>query len=312
MEIIQGFSTTTFIDNAYISIGIYDGVHTGHQAVLKTLVNDARAGNGVSCIITFHPHPVRVLRMGYNPPPQITSTVHKMRLLAQLGIDYCFIIEFNNRFAKISPETFFESILATHFNIKELCVGYDCSFGKDKSGSLNLLRKMSKERDFILKVIDPVKIDDIVVSSSMIRKLIIAGELELVKLMTGRPYSLWGTVVAGNTFGRKIGYPTANLDPHHEALPPSGVYIVNVQLEGKSYQGLMNIGYRPTFFDKYGYEEIIEVHILDFNKNIYGKDMEIIFLKKIRDEKRFSTTQSLIRQIKQDEREAKKYFGKLT
>lgn len=308
MNIIQGFSDNLHIPDAYLSIGVFDGVHIGHQAVLKTLIDDARRQNGTSCVITFHPHPLRLLRPN-DAPPQITSTGHKMQLLASLGIDYCFVLKFDTQLAHLDPEEFINTLLLRHFTIREICVGYDCTFGKDKAGTLDLLVKTSSVHNFVVKQINPVKIDTIVVSSSMIRRLIIAGELDLVEIMCGRKYSLWGTVIKGDTIGRKIGYPTANLDPHHEAIPPSGVYIVQIRMEGATYPGIMNIGYRPTFFERQDLKEVIEVHILDFDNQLYNKEMEVIFVKKLREERRFSNTNLLIRQIQQDELETRRYFG---
>lgn len=305
MKIIQGFSYPAKLKNAYLTIGVYDGVHKGHSYVLSTLVKDAVKGNGKSVVVTFHPHPLRVLMPEF-APPHITSTGHKMRLLEQLGIDYCFVINFDTVFSKISPESFLNDYLIKHFDIKEICVGYDSAFGHEKQGNLDLLISLGKKHNFIVNHIPPLEIDGVIVSSTHIRKLIIAGEFELVELMLGRPYSLFGTVVQGDTIGREIGYPTANIDPHHEAIPPSGVYVVKVFLNTKKYVGILNIGYKPTFKEKNNFIETIEVHILDFNIDIYGKDIEIVFLKKLRDERRFASTKQLIEQIKIDEQNARK------
>jgi len=307
MKILTGLNQDTILENAFLTIGVYDGVHIGHRKILETLVNDARKNNGNSAVITFHPHPLRLLLPQYCPP-LITSTGHKMSLIEQIGIDYCFVIPFTKEFAQTPAETFFNNDIFKHFQVSEICVGYDFTFGKDKKGNMQLLSELSEKNNFTLKKIDPVKLDDLIVSSSQIRKLIIAGEFELAELMLGRKYSLWGTVVEGYTIGRKIGYPTANLDPHHEAIPPSGVYIVKLILDGKIYKGILNIGYRPTFQEKKDLKETIEVHIFDFNENIYAKNVEVIFLKKLRDEKRYPDTQSLVTRINMDVQQAKKYF----
>ncbi len=309
MKTITGLNTDKLIKNTFLTIGVYDGIHIGHRLILETLVNDARINNGNSVVITFHPHPMRLLLPEYCPP-LITSTGHKLDLLENIGIDFCFIIPFTKEFSETSAEDFLENNLFNNFKITEICIGHDFSFGKDKKGNMNLLFELSKKNDFYLKKIPPVKLDDLIVSSTLIRKLIIAGELELVELMLKRKYSLWGTVVEGYTIGRKIGYPTANIDPHHEAIPPSGVYIVKIILDGKKYNGILNIGLRPTFSVSDDLKETIEVHIFDFNENIYKKNIEVVFLKKIREEKRYPNTESLIKQIKLDEIQAKKYFEK--
>ena len=307
MKIIQGFSHPEKLENAYLTIGVYDGVHRGHKHVLSTLVDDAAKRNGNSVVITFHPHPLRVLMPEY-APPNITSTGHKMRLLEEIGIDYCFVLHFDSDFAKVPPESFFNDYLMKYFDIKEICVGYDSAFGHKKQGNLDLLMDLGEKNNFMVKHIAPLKIDDVIVSSTHIRKLVVAGEFELVEYMLGRPYSLFGTVVKGDTVGRSIGYPTANIDPHHEAIPPSGVYAVKVFLDKKQYSGILNIGYKPTFKEKNNLVETIEVHILDFEGDIYDKDLEIIFLKKLRDERRFPSTKELIEQINKDEKDAREYI----
>jgi len=310
MKIVQGFSYPEKLQNAYLTIGVYDGMHKGHKHVLSTLVDDAAKGGGKSVVITFHPHPLRVLMPEY-APVHITSTGHKMRLLEQIGIDYCFVLHFDNDFAKLAPESFFNDYLMKYFDIKEICVGYDSAFGHNKKGDLDLLVSLGGKNNFLVKHIKPLKIDGLIVSSTHIRKLVVAGEFELVEFMLGRPYSLFGTVVKGDTIGRKIGYPTANVDPHHEAIPPSGVYVVKVFLYKKEYAGILNIGYKPTFKEKNNLVETIEVHILDFEGDIYGKDLEIIFLKKLRDERRFSSTNELIEQINKDEINARNFIGNI-
>ena len=307
MKIIQGFSYPGKLKNVYLTIGVYDGVHKGHKHVLSTLVKDAVEGGGKSVVITFHPHPLRVLMPEY-APAHITSTGHKMRLLEQIGVDYCFVLHFDNDFAKLSPESFFNDCLMKYFGIKEICVGYDSAFGHNKKGDLDLLVSLGEKNNFRVKHIEPLKIDGLIVSSTHIRKLVVAGEFELVEFMLGRPYSLFGTVVKGDTIGRAIGYPTANVDPHHEAIPPSGVYVVNVFLDKKKYAGILNIGYKPTFKENNNLVETIEVHILDFQDDIYGEDLEIIFLKRLRSERRFDSTKELIQQINKDEQEARKFI----
>lgn len=301
MIVFQGFPPDIHIHNAFLSIGVFDGVHLGHQKVLKELISDARTAGGTTAVITFHPHPMRVLQPE-NAPPQLACTGHKMRLLESLGIENCFVVQFDEQFASLSHEAFFKTLLLPHFDIAEICVGYDCTFGRGKQGTLQFLRQMSKTHNFTVKQVGAVTVDDLVVSSTCIRKLVIAGEFELVEEMLGRPYSLLGTVTTGETIGRKIGYPTANIDPHHEAIPPSGVYVVKVLLGSEMFYGMLNIGYRPTFQPQSELKETIEVHILDFDRDIYRQDIELVFVKKIREERRYPSTDSLVRQIQEDER----------
>ncbi|MEW6536350.1 MAG: bifunctional riboflavin kinase/FAD synthetase [Candidatus Auribacterota bacterium] len=308
MIIIKTLPLEKPIQSAYVTLGVFDGVHVGHKKVIETLVSDAQSNSGKSVVITFDPHPREILEP-YSAPPLLTSTAHKLNLFAQLGVDYCIIIPFTQEFAQLSPGKFINQYLLKNVEIAEICVGYDSSFGKNKTGTLNMLRTLGIEKGFSVKDIPPVKVDDLIVSSTMVRQLAIAGELESVEAMLDRKYSLWGTVVSGDTIGRKIGYPTANIDPHHEAIPPSGVYITEVKIDGLTYQGIMNIGYRPTFFQGPALKSTVEVHLLDFTRDIYGKDIEIIFLKKIREERRYPTQALLIEQIQRDEQKARKYFN---
>jgi len=306
MEIIRGFTEDNYLENVFLTIGVFDGVHIGHQKVLKTLLRDSSTQKGNTVVVTFHPHPLRVLQPKHYPP-QITCTGHKLRLLADMGVDYCYLVSFDEQFAELSPEQFV-GLLCKQFDIKEICLGYDSSFGKDGKGTLDYLSRLGSDKNFSVKKVGPEKMDDLIISSTLIRKLVIFGEFDPVSIMLGRKYSLWGTVVEGYTVGREIGYPTANIDPHHEAIPPSGVYIVEAILADKKYPGILNIGLRPTFLDRNDLKETVEVHLLGFDQNIYDQDMEIIFIKKIRDEKRFPDRDSLVAQIELDEKKARDYF----
>ncbi len=306
MKIIRGFTEDLFLDNVFLTIGVFDGVHVGHKRVLKALLRDSSNQKGNTVVLTFHPHPLRVLQPR-NYPPQITCTGHKLQLLADMGVDYCFLISFDEKFARLSPEQFV-AMLCKQFEIKQISLGYDSSFGKDGKGTLDYLTRIGTEKHFLVKKVGPERMDDLIISSTLIRKLVISGEFDPVSVMLGRKYSLWGTVVTGETVGREIGYPTANIDPHHEAIPPSGVYIVEAILSDKKYPGILNIGHRPTFSGRNSLKETVEVHLLDFDQDIYGQDMEIIFIKKIRDEKRFPDRDSLVTQIRLDEKNSRDYF----
>ncbi len=307
MNIVQGIVNTAPLENAFITIGVFDGVHVGHQKVLNTLIEDAKAAGGTTVVITFHPHPMRVLNPEY-APPQITCTGHKMRLLEEVGVENCYVVPFDANFALLTHEQFFSEYVLPNFCVREICVGYDASFGRNKAGTLEFLCDMGEQRGFTVKQVEPVTIDDLIVSSTCIRKLVVAGEFDLIKEMLGRPYSIMGTVVTGMTIGRQIGYPTANLDPHHEAIPPSGVYIVQVRIAGETHFGMLNIGFRPTFDAMDDMQESVEVHILDFARDIYKQDMEVVILRKLRDERRFLNSDALIQQIQHDEFVTREYI----
>lgn len=309
MKVIKNIPIETPLENVFFTLGVFDGLHIGHQAVLRMLTRDAQQAGGTSVVMTFEPHPLRILEPRF-APPQLTCLEHKINLIKQFNVDYLFVIDFHQEFAQLSPGQFLNEYLFKNFSIAEICVGYDSAFGKNKLGTLSMLHVLGREKNFIVKNIAPIKIDDLIVSSTIIRQLVIAGELELVEVMLGRRYSIWGTVVKGATIGRKIGFPTANINPHHEAIPPSGVYVAQVKIDGVPYQSIMNIGYRPTFYSSMDIENTIEVHILDFNNDIYGAELEVIFLEKIREERRYPTQQKLIEQIRDDEEYARRYFAR--
>jgi riboflavin kinase / FMN adenylyltransferase len=280
-----------------VAIGIFDGVHLGHQKILKKLVREAEKEKTKSLVITFYPHPREILK--HSPKvPLLTSLEHRLRLIKELGVDSSVVVKFKKSLSRIKADDFIEKVLVKKLNMKTLVVGKDFKFGHNKKGDFSLLKKMSGRYGFKLFGIDPVKIKGSYVSSTRIREVIEKGGLKHASVLLGRPVVILGTVVKGRRIGRALGFPTANINPHHEAIPPSGVYVVDVKLNGKVFKGVLNIGTRPTFGENR--EPVIELHILNFRKNIYGKDAEIIFKKKIRKEKKFKTVNDLKEQIKKD------------
>lgn len=279
------------------TIGIFDGVHKGHQRILKKLAREAKKEKLKSVVITFNPHPQKVL----NPKakiPFLMSLEHRIKLIKEMGIDSCRVIKFTKSFSRIAPEDFIKNILIGKRHLKVLIVGENFLFGFKEKGDANLLKSMSKRYNFKLYTVAPLKMKGKIVSSTRIREAIENGNLRLAGLMLGRPVTILGTVIKGKGIGRKIGFPTANINPHHESIPPSAVYAVDVRINKKLHKGILNIGTRPTFTkDK---DPAIEIHIFNFRENIYGKDLEIIFKRKLRNEKKFSSPEALKRQIKSD------------
>ena len=274
---------------AAVTIGVFDGVHKGHQKILNKVIEESKKNRLKNIVVTFYPHPIKVLKP-YVKIPLLISLDHKVRLINKMGIDKCLTVRFTKKFSKMSPEDFIKGFLIDKLNLKILVTGDNFLFGFKEKGDIKLLRRLSRVYNFKLYTIPPFKMDKGLVSSTRIRLAIEKGDLRLASRMLGRPVAILGTVVKGKRLGREIGFPTANIDPHHESIPPSGVYDVDVILNQKLLRGILNIS-------SHG---IIEVHIFNFNKNIYRKDIEVIFKQKIRDEKKFKSQEALKRQIQKD------------
>jgi len=296
--------------NSVITIGVFDGVHIGHKAVIKKVVKKAKSAGLKSAVVTFDPHPLKILDPNHFVPSLI-ALKHRIDLIKGLGIDEVLVMKFNKNVAKLSPEKFVEDILIKKMGAKYIVVGEDFCFGKGALAGTEKLKTISKERSVKIEIVSPVKKNSHIISSTVIRRLIMNGDIHRASQLLGRPFSILGTVIKGTKLARTLGYPTANLNPHHEVIPPVGVYAVKIRLKGKTYSGVMNIGVRPTFYN-YGHdkEPEIEVHIFNFHGKIYGKDLEVIFVRKIRDERKFKTIDSLIEQIKKDSAKAEKLLYK--
>ncbi len=273
----------------FLAIGVFDGVHRGHQAVISTSAQHAHAAEGTSVVVTFDPHPAKVLRPR-NAPHLLTATQHKIALIRALGVSHLLIIEFNREFAATSPEDF--------------CVGHEWSFGKDRRGNLDLLKKLGADFDFNVVGIPPVMVHGAVVSSTAIRQAVEAGNLAKAAEMLGRDYTILGAVTRGDQLGKKIGFPTANLSAHSEQFPPNGVYLAEVWFEGVLYHGVVNLGYRPTVTASKS-QRLLEIHLLDFERDIYGEDLEVRFVRYLRPERKFDNLEALARQIDVDVRQAR-------
>ncbi len=302
MKIIYGLKGIKRYKKPVVALGVFDGVHRGHRYILKETVKKAKDINGTSIVATFYPHP--------QDKQSLYSLKHRLRLIAESGIDVCIVIRFNRAFASISAVDFIRDILAAKVGAYFIYIGKNFRFGKSAKGDLGLLKKLSAAHNYKVKAFDVIKINHQPVSSTYIRKLITEGNLALARKMLCRPVTVLGTVVRGISLARQIGFPTANIDPHHEILPPSGVYIVKVNLNNKIFNGICNIGRKPTLLNYRlppavrRAQKHIEVYIFGFNKNIYGKDLEIEFIRKIREEKKFTSIEFLAGQIKKDIKQA--------
>jgi riboflavin kinase/FMN adenylyltransferase len=295
------------LTNPVLTIGNFDGVHRGHLALFDKVKERARNIDGQSALMTFEPHPLKVM-MPENSPPLITPTHQKLKLIEDAGVDVVFCITFNKEFAAISAQEFIHTLLVDKIGIKELVVGYDYAFGYRRQGNIALLREMGNRLGFEVHVVEPVRLNHTLVSSTSIRELVQEGNLSEAKELLGRDYQICGKVVKGKNRGaRLLGFPTANLELVDELIPKRGVYAVRVTADDRTYNGLTNIGYNPTFGEG---SFSVETHLLDFSGDLFGKTMKVNFIARIRDEKTFRTPKDLGDQIARDVRKATELLGK--
>ena len=296
--------------HAVITIGNFDGVHIGHQALFHEAIEKAEAIDGTSVAMTFEPHPLRVMKKN-NHPPLITLYEQKSELIERTGMDVLICVPFTLEFAAQSAEQFVRDLLVQKIGMKAIVVGQDYSFGKNREGDLDLLKSYGPEYGFEVIVAGWIKSARALadrISSTKIRELVTDGRMEQAEKMLGRNYQIRGKVVTGRDRGGKLlGIPTANINLHDELCPKTGIYAVTVECEGNQHRGVANIGYSPTFED---HEFTVEVHILDFSDNIYGEIIRINFIKRLRDEIKFSNISELIDQIKKDIAAAREFFLK--
>jgi riboflavin kinase/FMN adenylyltransferase len=282
----------------FAAIGVFDGVHLGHQAVISTSAEHAQEAGGTPVVITFDPHPMKITRPDV-APRLLTATQHKLRLIRALGVRHLLVIKFDREFANTSPEEFVARLVKNSNPLREICVGHEWSFGKNRAGNLDLLKKLGGEQHFNVVGIPPVKVNGKVVSSTAIRQAIENGDFATAAEMLGRDYTILGTVEHGQAVGNKIGFPTANISAHSEQFPPNGVYAAEAWVDGSRNFGVMNLGVRPTVA-RGEPQRTLEIHLFDFDRDIYGHDVEVKFLKYLRPEKKFEGVEALQRQIEAD------------
>ncbi len=297
------------LENAVVTIGNFDGVHLGHQALLHTVNEHADAFGGTSTAITFEPHPTRVLKRNGHPP-LITLIEQKSELIARAGIAVLIIIPFSKQFAEINPRRFVAEILVRRIGMRALVVGRDYTFGKDRRGSLEVLRQWAPELGYEVIVVDWIQSmrgSTNRISSTRIRQLVMEGDMQAAKRLLGRDYQIRGKVDKGkNRGGRLLGFPTANINLQDELSPREGIYAVVVEHGDRVLKGVANIGYSPTFDD---HQFTVEVHIIDFEDDIYGDAIRINFIKRLRDEIKFESIHALAAQIRCDVIEARRLLA---
>lgn len=290
MKIFYGLDKIKKFKNPVVVLGVFDGLHLAHRRILEEAVKKARSIKGTSMLLTFWPHPQK--------EESIYSLAHRLKLVAEMGIDVGIVMSFTSKFSHVEAKDFIENILSKKISAKHIFVGGNYRFGSRALGDTRLLQKLSKVYNYRLRIFKVIKTKHGVISSTYIRRLIKEGKLKSAEKLLMRPVSILGIVIKGASIARRLGFPTANIDPHHEVLPPSGVYAVRVIIAKKLYRGVCSIGHRPTFNVRR--IQHIEVHIFNFKKNIYGRSLEIQFIKKIRSQKKFPSLSVLSAQIKKD------------
>lgn len=306
MNVFKGFEQVNNISRPILTIGTFDGVHLGHQKIIQQLNEIAENVNGESVLFTFYPHPRMVLFPDNHGLKLIQTQAEKLQKLQRTGLKNVVVYPFSKDFSRVSAVNFIRDFLVNELNVHTVIIGYDHQFGKNREGSLSLLQELAPVYDFNVIEIKAQDIDDVNVSSTKIRTALTSGDIMTANKYLGEPFELTGKVVHGQKIGRSLGYPTANLDLESDVkiIPKDGVYFVKVFLEQrKPFIGILNIGMRPTIYDNE--HQTIEVHILDFKEEIYGKHLTLVLLERLRNEIKFDSKDQLQEQIIKDEKQAR-------
>ena len=295
---------------AVVTIGTFDGVHRGHWEVLSEIQRRAEAVDGRSVLVTFHPHPLTIVRPE-SAPPMLTTPEEKEEILAESGLDYAVFLTFSPMLAAYSPRRFVEEILVERVNVGELVVGYDHHFGRGREGNVETLKVLGRELGFGVDVVGPVGSQGDAISSTRIRNALLEGDVETARAGLGRPYSLRGLVVRGDQRGRALGFPTANLEVRGageggKLIPPPGIYAVRGTVRLGTFDGALHVGPRPTFR---GSPPTIELHLLGFEDDIYGEEVRVDFVKYLREVRPFETSEALVAQMQEDVLQAREALG---
>ena len=304
MKIIKDLKEIERDEETVITLGTFDGLHLGHQRIVDLLLKKSKESGRRNFLITFDPHPRKIIP-GRNDVKLLSTLEEKESILEKLGLENLFIVKFTSEFSKQTPEQFVEKYLINGIGLKEIVIGYDHHFGKGRDGNFKLLQKMGERYNFTVDVVPEFMIEGETVSSTKIRNSLLAGDIVKANKMLGRLYSFKGKIVKGDDRGKELGFPTANLLIKNEdkLIPAEGIYASECIIDGEKYYGLLSLGSRPTFYTDG--EIIPEFYIFDFNKNIYGKSLEVCLVEKIRDEEKFNSVDELIAQMKNDEKKGK-------
>ncbi|MBC7188163.1 MAG: bifunctional riboflavin kinase/FAD synthetase [Calditrichaeota bacterium] len=301
MEIVRSVPPSGFLQSSVVTVGTFDGVHLGHRAIIQRTLARAARKDRPAVVVTFEPHPQLVVRRPDRPVLHLLSTFEeKAGLLEGTGVEILVALPFTAAIAELSPAEFVQRVLCESLGASDVVVGYDHTFGKGRSGTIDTLRALGKKLHFEVEVVHKVVVDGAAVSSTRIRQLLAHGDVAAAAHLLGRNYTVRGTVVSGRGLGRQLGYPTANIRPAKEKLiPQSGIYAVRVAIGERTKRGILNIGVRPTFGGETE-ATVLEVHIYDYEGELYGKEIGVEFLGRIRGERRFDSPYDLARQIEAD------------
>lgn len=307
MRVVAGSHTLRGpLRRGVITVGNFDGIHVGHQEILRIVTERARGRGGEAAVYTFEPHPRKVLYPA-RAPKLLTTLEQKLELLEAAGVDVTIVERFDDAFARRSPEDFVREVLKARIGPEEVYVGYDFRFGHDREGSMRTLSELGPHLGFAVTIVPEVTVDGRDVNSTRIRELLAEGQVGRARELLGRPYAVIGAVVSGDRRGRTLGFPTANLAPENEVLPALGVYAGTLRVRGdavaEALPAVVNVGRRPTF-EKAG-EVVVEAHVIDWAGDLYGKRVELAFLDQLREERRFPDVESLKRQIAADREAAR-------
>jgi riboflavin kinase/FMN adenylyltransferase len=305
MRLFHGTDNAKIARPTVLTLGVFDGLHLGHQLIMRTVVERARALQAVPSAITFDPHPRAVLHPE-DAPPLLQTFDQKIEAFGVLGLEQTIVIHFTKAFAEIKAEDFLRDIVAERLQAKEVYLGRGFAFGRNREGNIALLKKVSRELGFRAEEVPEVQLRGQRISSSRIRQLLAEGRVNLARRMLGRPYGVEGRIVRGQERGRTLGFPTANLHPQNRVIPRNGVYVTATLIEGAWRRSITNVGTRPTFESEA--EPSVETYVMNWSGDLYGDVLRVRFLCRLRDEKKFASLEDLKRQIAHDERRALRFF----
>jgi len=307
MRLFHGYENAEIARPVVLTLGVFDGLHLGHQLIISRVVERARALDAVPTVLTFDPHPRAVLHPE-SAPPLLQTFDQKVEAFGVLGVEQAIVVRFTREFAEVSAGEFLKDVVYERLHAKEVYLGRGFAFGRGREGDINLLRRVSGELGFFADEVPEVRLRGQRISSSRIRELLLAGRVNLARRMLGRPYGVEGRVVRGHERGRTIGFPTANLRPDNRVIPRAGVYVTATLIEGAWRRSVTNVGVRPTFEKEA--EPSVETYVMDWGGDLYGDVVRVRFLRRLRDERRFAGVEELRRQIERDAARARNYFAR--